>query len=73
MIIIEPPMIEPDTLAANDEEHTAIIEFLSQAISARRNTWPSHSAALEYLRKRPPWSAWEFSTLKLFVVRTYLK
>lgn len=71
MIMIEPPIIEPETLIANDEEHAAIIEFLSQAISARRNTWSSRSAALEYLRKRLPWSVWDLSTLKIFVVRIH--
>lgn len=68
IILIEPPMVEPEVLKTYDEEHTAIIEFLSQAISARRNAWNSRTTAYEYLQKRLPWNGWDERALRLFVV-----
>lgn len=69
MIIVDPPMMTKEILAAAMSRRTTMLAVIELA-KTRKDTWPSREAAKVWLGKRLPWKRWTPQVLDLYVVCT---
>ncbi|KAI9064976.1 alpha/beta-hydrolase [Trametes sanguinea] len=68
IVLVEPSLITREAFDANLEEREGALRDMSEAISKRRDTWPSREDAHKYLQKRLPWVMWDPRVLQLYVL-----
>ncbi|EIN09722.1 alpha/beta-hydrolase [Punctularia strigosozonata HHB-11173 SS5] len=66
MILIEPPMMNKETIKHVMQPNSSIV-LATKFASKRKDVWPSRTAAREWLAKRMPWNRWEPEALDLYV------
>lgn len=68
MILVEPVMASKGEITSSMDSNPKT-ELLYKAISKRQDFWPNKEDALNSLKVRMPWKAWDKEILDIYVVR----